>query len=69
MALGRSILDYYPQVPMTKDLNRYPGQMGVPGADFDAGLRWNSRAVVLHVDKTNPRADDNNDAQTPGTRS
>lgn len=52
-------------VPMLKLLAFYPGQMGVPGADFDAGLRMNSRGIVMYVDKTNPRANDSNDGTDP----
>lgn len=50
---------------MIKDLTRYPGQMGVPGADFDAGIRLASRSRVYYVDKTNPRANDSNDGTNP----
>jgi len=63
MSLGNQVL--HPFVPQIFDPTRYPGQMGVVGAEVDEGLRTASRSVVYHVDRTNPRANDSNDGTDP----
>ena len=52
-------------VPIMKLPPWFSGQMGVKGSDTAEGLRMASTSLVYFVDKTNPRADDNNDGTDP----
>lgn len=55
----------HPFPPQIFDPTRYPGQMGVPGAEVDEGLRTATRSLVYYVDRSHPRALDANDGTDP----
>lgn len=50
---------------LIRDPSRYPGQMGVPGADVDEGLRLLPTSKTLYVDKGHAAANDSNDGTDP----
>ncbi len=55
----------YGILPLIRDKNRFPGTMGVPGADFASGLRMHPTARVFYVDPNHANANVNNDGTDP----
>lgn len=52
-------------LPQVRQQPWYPGQMGVPGSDIQRGLRWESQAIVLHVDENHPGTNATGDGTNP----
>jgi len=51
--------------PLTRVVELYPGQFGVPGSDVRRGVRMAPRGVVLYVDGGHPLATDSADGTDP----
>jgi len=51
--------------PLIRFKTLFPGQFGVPGTDADTGLRTDTNAIILYVDRNHVDANDNRDGTDP----
>jgi len=52
-------------LPIIRQSQIYPGQVGVRGSDVERGLRWRSSGFALYVNNIHPGRSDNNDGTNP----
>jgi len=55
----------YGHLPVLRQTQFFPGQLGVPGSDTDLGIRATPGGVVLYVDENHPGATAFNDGTDP----